>query len=273
MQNWDHLLNVMDHINRIPKEPHGCDFSRVKNWYLDGQAKYFRQTLLFSSLLTPEINSLFLGGNSKMLDQSENEADWSSVTKLWCSNFEGKFKIRRDITSGSIAKILIQVPQVLPGFLNDSKVQKRTVLVVPSYFDFVRLRNAFDERDCNFEYTPTNEIPRARSHLYSGTADFLVITERFHFFRRYRIRGIHHIMFYAPPTIPELYPDLINMIETISTVSDSKKNKNMKIPLGTLSPTVLVLFNKFDKLAIERIVGTRRSARLCDGEKDIYLFA
>lgn len=59
MQNWDHVKVsyssfpykqpfflfiknviyqfVLSHINKLPKESHDTDFSRIKSWYLDGQ--------------------------------------------------------------------------------------------------------------------------------------------------------------------------------------------------------------------------------------------
>lgn len=54
MQNWEHVqvrvtitrsfgavLNkkqfVFSHLNKLPKESHETDFSRIKPWYLDGQ--------------------------------------------------------------------------------------------------------------------------------------------------------------------------------------------------------------------------------------------
>ena len=31
------LQFVMERLNKLPEEAHGCDFSRVKPWYLDGK--------------------------------------------------------------------------------------------------------------------------------------------------------------------------------------------------------------------------------------------
>jgi U3 small nucleolar RNA-associated protein 25 len=77
MQNWEHVQVgyrrkgqpetvadpfeqfIFERLNQIPKEPHGCDFARVKPWYLDGQAAHLRQTILFSAQESPELRSLF----------------------------------------------------------------------------------------------------------------------------------------------------------------------------------------------------------------------
>ena len=59
MQNWEHILTIFDHLHLQPKKSHETDFSRVRNWVLDGQSRYYRQTLLFSRIPAPPINSVF----------------------------------------------------------------------------------------------------------------------------------------------------------------------------------------------------------------------
>ena len=55
MQNWDHLEHIFKHRNLIPKDLHGCDLGCVENWYLDTNAKYFRQTLVLGGFVIPEM--------------------------------------------------------------------------------------------------------------------------------------------------------------------------------------------------------------------------
>jgi U3 small nucleolar RNA-associated protein 25 len=50
---------IFKHLNAIPKSPHGCDFSRVKPWYLEGHARFLRQTLLVGRHDSPEARALF----------------------------------------------------------------------------------------------------------------------------------------------------------------------------------------------------------------------
>ena len=59
MQNWDDLEHIFRPFNLIPKDPHGCDFGRLRNWYLDTNAKYFRQTLERGGFVRPEMMKLF----------------------------------------------------------------------------------------------------------------------------------------------------------------------------------------------------------------------
>ncbi|KND02358.1 rRNA-binding ribosome biosynthesis protein UTP25 [Spizellomyces punctatus DAOM BR117] len=261
MQNWDHVQHIFDHLNLIPKEAHGCDFSRVRAYYLDGRAKYVRQTLIFSHMLVPEMNALF------------NKS---------CKNSGGKIKTREQC-SGSICDVVVQVPQIFhripctsPSEADDTRFkyfiekilptlrqsvvqQKHSMIFVPSYFDFVRLRNYLDEHHYDFvqlcEYTPTPDVSRARGDFFHGKSSYMLYTERFHFFRRYQIRGIRHIVFYGLPEYGSYYAEMINMLDQQSA-----------------DITCTVLFTRYDRLKLERVVGSKRVARMSDGQKEVFMF-
>lgn len=48
----------MKHMNLQPLDSHGVDFSRVRMWNLNNWARHYRQTLVFSSIQDPQINSI-----------------------------------------------------------------------------------------------------------------------------------------------------------------------------------------------------------------------
>ncbi|KAI9327311.1 hypothetical protein DFJ73DRAFT_791073 [Zopfochytrium polystomum] len=258
MQNWEHVEHVFDHLNLIPRESHGCDFSRAKKWYLDGHAKHYRQTIVCSHYNSPEINSLWSRG----------------------LNVEGRVKITCSYP-GSIAEVVVQLPQMfykvpatslqtadderfkyftekmLPQLFRSNVELDHTLIFIPSYFDFVRLRNYMTEREHEFgqlsEYSTPTDIARARSLFFDGRLKIVLQTERFHFFRRMHIRGTHHLVLYGLPAPPRFYPELVNAVEKADVVS------------------CVALFNRFDVMRLERVVGSARVRRLL--EKETFLFA
>ena len=49
------------------------------------------------------------------------------------------------------------------------------------------------------EYAETKDVNRARSSFYTGAARVMLYTERAHFYRRQKIRGIRDLYFYSLP--------------------------------------------------------------------------
>ncbi|PSN43106.1 Digestive organ expansion factor [Blattella germanica] len=268
MQNWDHLLHVLDHIHLQPQEAHGTNFSRVRSWALNGWTRYYKQTLLFSSVMLPEFSSLM---NKR------------------CHNYAGKICIMNPVTTGSICQLVVQVPQVFQRFEVESVAQsldarfdyfvkkilsefKNTVMnhvliYVPSYFDYVRLRNHFKREDLNFvqicEYSKDGKVARARDMFFHAEAHFLLYSERFHFFRRPTIKGIQHILFYQPPTFPNFYSEMCNFMQEINQPKHGGNESNM---------TVTVLYSKYDVQQLAAIVGTDRAARMVNSERNVHMF-
>jgi U3 small nucleolar RNA-associated protein 25 len=56
MQNWSFLATVVDYLNRLPTKQHGTNVMRIRPLYLDGHARFYRQSIILSSYLTPGID-------------------------------------------------------------------------------------------------------------------------------------------------------------------------------------------------------------------------
>ncbi|KAL8654680.1 MAG: hypothetical protein Q9226_003338 [Calogaya cf. arnoldii] len=278
MQNWEHVEYIFDHLNLQPKEAHGCDFSRVRSWYLDGHGKHLRQTILTSSFNFPALNKLY---TQSML------------------NIAGKVKYNR-VHKGAIMDLAMSVKQtfsrfdftdptsepddrfdyfstaVLPSLTKESSRsnvsgQQGILIFMPLYADFVRVRNhlaaSSSTQHLSFgsvsEYTPVKDVARARSHFLSGRHSMLLYTERAHHFRRYRLKGVSRIIFYGLPENPLFYREIVSGFLD-SRLSDSNANRR--------HTSVRCLFSKLDLLKVERIVGSQRYLSLLSDHGDTFDF-
>ncbi|KAJ3243378.1 rRNA-binding ribosome biosynthesis protein utp25 [Chytriomyces hyalinus] len=258
MQNWDHLQHIFQHLNLTPKSAHDCDFARTKSWYLDGRSALLRQSILLSAFPTPEINALMAKS---------------------CKNVDGRIKISKQFR-GSVGEVVVQVPQmynritspslrelddarfkhfvekVIPTLKRGGLEQKGTIIFIPSYFDYVRVRNHLRDHQADIEvgelceYTSNSDISRTRSNFFHGKTSILLMTERFHFFRRYKIRGCKHVVFYQLPEYAQFYAELLN-----------------GMAVGRCS----VVYSVYDKFRMERVVGSDRVKKMMD--KDTFMFA
>lgn len=92
----------------------------------------------------------------------------------------------QDLASVIDARFHFFINKILPQYRD--AVMSHTLIYVPSYFDFVRLRNYFKKEELNFthicEYTQRSGVSRARHFFLQGEKQFLLLTERFHFYKR-----------------------------------------------------------------------------------------
>ncbi|WVW85517.1 hypothetical protein I302_107555 [Kwoniella bestiolae CBS 10118] len=271
VQNWDHVQFIFNNMNKIPKSPHGCDFSRVKPWYLEQQAQYLRQTILLSRYDTPESRALF---------------------NRHCHNLQGKVRSERSDYEGVLGRVRSGVRQVferidleglkalsgeaaveevdtrlewftkktIPALLRSAISRQNTLIIVPSYFDFVRLNNYLRKNDvvtyaAISEYSSNSEISKARTLFFKGKKSFLIVTERLHFYRRYKIRGAKTLVFYSLPDHAQFYSEFMG-----TPFMGSKGQGEVEVDEAEVSSRVL--FSRFDALKLERVVGSGNARRL-----------
>ncbi|GAQ80028.1 protein with digestive organ expansion factor domain [Klebsormidium nitens] len=259
MQNWQNLVLVFEHLNRLPTKQHGSDLMRTREWYLNGWAKFYRQTIILGATTTAEMNALF---------------------HRHCFNAAGRIKLKAQ-SPGVLSKVIPRVRQLFErvpcgsaGLADDARFDYFTKQVFPrikdsvqggvliftrSYYDFVRLRNFLRTQNASFaalgDYTKQSDISRGRAWFFHGKRQFLLYTERAHFYHRYRIRGIKDLVFYSLPEYPNYYAELLNLLE------------------GTDAPTCTALFAQHgDNLELERIVGTSRARKMSKSENKTFMF-
>ena len=263
MQNWEHVQYVFEHLNLQPKEAHGCDFSRVRDWYLDGNAKYLRQTILYSSFNFPSLNRIFtrhmLNVAGKMRYSREEDGAMIDLGVSTRQTFS-RLEVTRPVTEPD-DRFKYFTTAILPSLTKHSKYRagsgQGVLIYLPSYADFVRVRNhlasSSDTQDISFgsisEYTATRDVARARSHFFSGRHSVLLYTERAHHFRRYHLKGVKRIIMYGLPENPTFYKEIVDGYLSSSITS-------AKVPARETS--VRTIFSKFDSLKLERTVGTGR---------------
>ncbi|XP_034153397.1 digestive organ expansion factor isoform X2 [Esox lucius] len=262
MQNWEHLLHVMKHLNLQPLDSHGVNFSRVRMFNLNNWAKYYRQTLVFSAIQDPQINS---------------------VISKHCFNYRGQVATKNMPAAGSICQVLVQLPHVFQMFNSNSfmdqdarfqffvdkvlpqyrdSVMSHTLIYIPSYFDYVRLRNYMKKEEINFasicEYSTKSEVSRARHFFKKGDKQFILFTERFHFYKRYTVKGIQNLIFYGLPTYPHFYSEMCNLLQTGGREEASW--------------TCTALYSRYDAHRLTAITGAKRAAQMLQSEKPVHLF-
>ncbi|AAS51711.1 ADL209Cp [Eremothecium gossypii ATCC 10895] len=273
-QNIAHVSNIFAHINKIPQQQRDADFSRIRMWYIEDQAKLFRQTMVFTRYISPFANALL---NRK------------------CANWAGRVKSHRVVSAeksviGQLGLKLRQIFQrfevlggstvdepdfrfkfftsvVVPGIEKTTGYDSGILLYIPEYTDFIRVRNYLKDKtrilfgDIN-EYSDQRQLTSNRALFQLGRIKVLLYTERLHHFRRFELKGVKSVILYKPPSNPEFYQELLRYI-----------GKSAFLGVADLNiATVRCLYSKMDSLALERIVGTKRAAVLTHGQNEVYEF-
>lgn len=273
MQNWEHVEYIFEHLNLQPKEAHGCDFGRVRSWYLDNNARYFRQTIALAGFNTPELNTLFY-------NQSMN---WAGKTKI-TPNYPGLIqdlgiKTRQTFSrlecptfsTDPESRFTYFTSTIIPSLTKRSKDSVGTLIFIPSYLDFVRLRNYFSSSASTSvlsfgsisEYTTVRDVARARSHFLTGRHSVLLYTERAHHFRRYQLKGVKRIIMYGLPDNPVFYKEIAGGYLARS-VQEGLLNHG--------EGSVRAIFSRWDVLKLERVVGTDRLRKMIADKGDTFDF-
>ncbi|KAI0032904.1 digestive organ expansion factor [Vararia minispora EC-137] len=258
MQNWEHvqailLQFILSHLNELPKESHNTDFSRIKPWYLDGHATFLRQNVLLSAFETPETRNLYNRTLKNVVGKARTVRHWAPVQVPDGLDQNFMWFDCTGIKDEPDKRFVFFTTQVLPTILKSAVQSSQTAIIIPSSLDFIRVQNHFRKQELSYavlsEYSKGPDISRARQAFFTGRKSFLLISERFHFYHRYKIRGIRNLVFYGPPDHASFYTEFLSLpfVEPDVDVSDV---------------TCRVIYSKFDWFRLERIAGTKEAGAL-----------
>ena len=267
MQNWDRVSEVLPMLNSQPTSTHSTDFSRVRHYLLDGKAVRWRQLIMLSGFHDALINAAFKryaqsrAGSMKVRRvTSDNEAALNDVVvpvrqvfqRIPCDSFRNQ----------SEARVVFFAEKILPQIVR--KKQKHTMIYIPSYFDFVSIRNILLKRNADFvsvtEYARVSEVSRGRARFLQGRKNILLYTGRAHFFSRHNMKGCRHLIFVGLPEHADFYSQITNTL-------NEEQSDGEALPVSCLS-----LFTKFEVHALERIVGKKTTQRMVKGAKSSFMF-
>ena len=290
MQNWQHLTTVLDAVNRIPVKHADADVMRVRESHLEGLARHHRQTIVLSSFASPEINALARNQCANVAGRARwRVLEYPGVLARAAAGAEGarlRFDRVRDVagsaTSAPDRDRKASKASKSSASVTDSTFVSRldelrfehftqhtlpalretprpgSLVFVPSYFDFVRVRNALTAHEVSFavasEYTPPRDAARARTLFADGRKRVLLVTERAHFYHRRKIRGVNEVHFYALPERAEFFAEFVQF-------ANLRESSSSKL-VGASANRATVAFSRLDAMRLERVVGTARAKKM-----------
>uniref|UniRef100_A0A0N5B544 U3 small nucleolar RNA-associated protein 25 n=1 Tax=Strongyloides papillosus TaxID=174720 RepID=A0A0N5B544_STREA len=252
MQNWENIVTILNNLNAKPDDISYVDITRIRNVFLNNQAKAIRQTLMFSSYDSAEMKSAFINASLNYSGYTtiiKRPMDILSEIDVPVSQQINRIRITNPSEDQS-ARFKFFVENIYP------KLEKGTLIFIPSYYDFVQIKAHFVANNKRFaelnEYSPENKINSHKIQFSHGMKSICLMTERFHYYNRYLIKGIKCLVFYQLPLNPHFFAQMINMSELETTL------------------TTKIIFSDIDSIRLSNIYGNSITRQLMTSEKNFH---
>lgn len=315
MQNWNNITDILNkHLNQTPKDFMNVDFSRIRMWAINGQSNYVTQIMCFNKYATPEMVSI-VKRSKNLLSGSTNYVPIEAMSVIDSTNYKmyqlglinkverlKQVFMRFDFDMNSI----VSEPEkrfemfknvILPQIVNKSSYKYGTLVYIPSYFDYLRIKKYLnDESSVSFvavdEYSSNSKLTRSRALFQnkSNQATLMLYTERLHFYKRFDIKGVRNVIFYQLPSDPDFYQQVLEFVCNEKLRVEQEKNKlklqrehdgsgdsddedvdDVDVDLNLCM--VRAIYSKLDAMRFAPIVGSENVSKLANGESEITEFS
>ena len=316
MQNWDNVTTILNkHLNQTPKDFMDVDFSRVRMWAINGQSEYVTQLMTFAKFNTPEMTAvvkrsknLLAGCSTYIAMENTSVVDKTNYSMYQMGVINRQERLKQVFTRFDVdMSIITQEPDkrleffknvILPQILNKSSYKYGTLIYIPSYFDYLRLKKYLKESSgVSFvaidEYSSNSQITRSRALFQnrSNHAKVMLYTERLHFYKRFEIKGVRNVVFYQLPSDPDFYTQVLGFIaaEKIRVAAENSKlqlknaakdaeddseaeeeDQEEDVDMGLCM--VRAVYSRLDAMRCAPIVGHEQVGTLMAGDNEVTEF-
>ena len=287
MQNIKHLFDTIHKINWHPKlykdqDIKNVNFNRLRYCYIDDVAQFYRQNILISKYQTPKIKQLFQSKFSNIFGKIKIQLKYNGILekvipfvrqefyrfdiKQILNNNNNNNKQKKDIDINEL-RLEKYKKYILPIFRKNSGI--KTLIFVSSYYDFLRLRKLYSRNNNNnnnnnnyiaflSEYTTIKQENKYRKEFNdknNRNIMYLVITERYYFYKRIRCLGAKRILFYSLPLNHDFYYQILNWFDTTQQFE-----------------SYALYCKNYDNLSLQKIVGLNRMIKMLNDSNKIKVF-
>jgi len=286
-QNLEHLEEILKQLNKLPTKMEGLtNINRIMDLYLDKKGELLRQTVVLTKYKALELNYLLKVCGTNYMGRFYLPYEYQCLFSKELIAQGKKIYLRKipvgDIESVHEKKFDFFTKKIWSKLYESLKMY--TILYVPSYFDFVRLRKYFKETETSIgyisEYTNKKTCQSQRALFETKRFRFLMYTERAHFFELIKLRFARHLVFYGIPEDASFIQQMIDLLDPekealVDKVAETQKARIDTQPIeeepDTTQWDVHIYYTKHDEYQLERVVGTAHVKRYITTETNTSL--
>lgn len=152
MQSWDHVEYILKNTNKLPtSDKNETDYSRVRPYFLEEQGNKHRQLIITSNFNESSIQSLFREHGVSISGTIRLKKNWGDgVLPHVVSRVKQVFQVipTHSFEAQADERFIYFKDVVLSQVL--ALNQGHTLIVTPSYLDYVRVRNELIRKDVSY---------------------------------------------------------------------------------------------------------------------------
>ncbi|KEH19685.1 U3 small nucleolar RNA-associated protein, putative [Medicago truncatula] len=249
MQDWSHVNTIIQQLNRVPDELPNATM-RIRPWYLEEEAQFYRQTMILGSYSNKDIlesfnrSSNYEGKMMRLMSEYKGVNEWFS--KLWEWNVIRNFDVPQwfyetlqvfvrftkklraddvdvdvdvddvdvDDVDVDVARHDYFVERIFPRIKDSDK--GGIMIFTSSHSESIKILEFLRSERASVYLVGDEDaeldFSSARRQFSERKIKIMLYTEKSHFDNRYQIDGVNYLIMYSLPERKEFYFEILKML-------------------------------------------------------------